>query len=382
MGVVTINDSKYEKQYNKKIEFYLDDKLKRRTDEKIKLALSQEDKDFLAIVDGKVGSGKSTFAIQWAKYVDQSFCLERICFTPEEFRNAILKAKKGQAVIYDEAFTGLSSRTALTQVNGCLVSLAMQVRQKNLFIILVLPLVFLLDKYFVMDRAKCLVHVSENKNGNRGYFRIYNENKIKQLILLGKNTFSYSKSVWTKFRGRFYGKFGLGEELKKSYLEKKEKALNESGKNPISSGQIKYMEQRNLLIWLLRKEKGLTYHEIENLLLDYQVEISYVQIRNICAKFGDVEGVSKKRIEEKIEKRDKIKKKDNNLNESLEKDEKVNELVDITKENKEKEQEIDLDYDIPIINGAEQQGMSSFAVKSEDYLDESALNEEESNEND
>jgi hypothetical protein len=285
--IVEIDDKVYEAKHWKKISYYFDDRLKNKSDEKIKKVIEYKDKDFFAIVDGGEGAGKSTFAFQWAKYVDPSFCLERIVFSPEEFKEAIFKAKKGQAIVYDEAFSGLGSRSALSSINRYLVSLAMQIRQKNLFIILVLPSVFLLDKYFVMFRAKVLVHVYEN-HGVRGYFRVYPPKKIKYLILLGKGTYSYSKKVKTGFKGRFYGKFALGEEMEEKYRKRKMKSLEQTESNPMTAGQVKYKEQRDLAIYLYRKMSNQTYQEIANILLDYGIDISYVQIRNICVKFGDV----------------------------------------------------------------------------------------------
>jgi len=59
------------------------------------------------------------------------FNVSDIVFSPDEFRDKILHAKKGQAIVYDEAFTGFSSRSSLSPVNRVLVSLAMQMRQKN-----------------------------------------------------------------------------------------------------------------------------------------------------------------------------------------------------------------------------------------------------------
>jgi len=299
--VVTIEDEEYFKKYGKKISYYLDKNLKKSSDEKIIKALQKNDKDFFAIVDGPEGSGKSWFAIQWGKYVDPSLNLSRIVFTPEEFKEAVFRAKKNQCIIYDEAFTGMGARSSLSSINRYLVSLAMQIRQKNLFVILVLPSVFLLDKYFVMFRAKCLVHIYENK-GIRGYFRVYNSKKIKLLIQLGAKTMSYSKKVYTRFRGRFYGKFGLGEENESIYRKKKSKALSESESNPMSAGQIKYKEQRDVFIYLFRKISNFTYQEIANYLLDYGIDMSYSQIRNICTKFGDIEKETDKKDKKEEEK--------------------------------------------------------------------------------
>ncbi|HUS50895.1 MAG TPA: Hint domain-containing homing endonuclease, partial [Candidatus Paceibacterota bacterium] len=78
-------------------------------------------------------SGKTTFALQLGKYIDPTLNLSRIVFAPDDFRQAVLNAKKGQCIIYDEAFTGFSSRASLSPINRVLVSLSMQMRQKNLF---------------------------------------------------------------------------------------------------------------------------------------------------------------------------------------------------------------------------------------------------------
>ena len=117
-------------------EYSMDKRLKRNLDDKILPSLKTKDKDYVVVVDGREGSGKTTFAIQMGKYVDPSLNLARVVFGPENFREAILKAKKYECIIYDEAFTGFSSRASLSPVNRVLVSLAMQMRQKNLLIIL------------------------------------------------------------------------------------------------------------------------------------------------------------------------------------------------------------------------------------------------------
>lgn len=289
---------------NEIIEYYLEPRLKKNLDEKVKGRLEQKDKDFFFIVDGKEGSGKSTLAMQIGKYIDPSLDLKRVVFSPEDFREAILKAKKGQVIIYDEAFTGFSSRNSLSPVNRVLVSLAMQMRQKNLCIIIVLPTIFLLDRYIAIFRAKALIHVYESK-GRRGYFKLYNTSKKKHLLLRGAKTMSYNlKGLYTNFRGRFYGKFALGdEEIEKEYRKKKEKALSDSEKTSMSSAQVRFREQRDLMIYLFRKYTKLKYREIENILADYSLMLSFQQISKICNKFGDISTDSSENegIEEDIE---------------------------------------------------------------------------------
>ena len=270
------------------IEYAMDVRLMKNLRDKVLPDLHKKDKDCIFVIDGREGSGKSTLAFQIGKYVDPSLSLSRVVFSPDDFREAILKAKKGQCIIYDEAFTGFSSRSSLSPVNRVLVSLAMQMRQKNLFILIVLPTIFLLDKYMAIFRTKALIHVYENK-GIRGYFRIFNSIKKQQLILRGQKTMTYNhKGLHTRFKGRFYGKFALGDKgLEKKYRQNKEKALADSEKTSMSSAQVRFREQRDLMIWLFRKYTKLTYRELENVFADYELSMSFQQIGKICSKFGE-----------------------------------------------------------------------------------------------
>jgi len=295
----------YDKKQDKIIKYYLDARLKNSLDEKVIPDLQKKDKDCFIAIDGEEGSGKSTFAFQIGKYVDPTLDLSRVVFDAEGFRQAIFKAKKGQCVIFDEAFTGLSSRASLSSMNRVLISLMMQMRQKNLFVILVLPTFFLLDKYAAIWRVRALIHVYES-SGRRGYFRLYNRRLKKYLYLMGKATYSYGGSKWkakTRFKGRFYGVFALGDsKIEQKYRDNKGKALEATEKNPMTAGQVKYREQRDITLYLLRKLTKMTYQELSNMLGEYDLEMSYVQIRNVCAKFGDIEKEKVKIVVKEVEK--------------------------------------------------------------------------------
>ena len=316
-------------------EYHMDDRLKRNLDEQVIKQLHTKDKDCVVVVDGREGAGKSTLAFQIGKYVDPTLDLSRVVFSPDDFRDAVLKAKKGQCIIYDEAFTGFSSRSSLSPINRVLVSLSMQMRQSNLFVLIVLPTIFLLDKYMAMFRTKALVHVFESK-GKRGYFKLYNTKKKKFLILMGAKTMSYThKGLHTNFKGRFYEKFALGdEEVEKKYRKKKKQALADSEKTSMSSAQVKFKEQRDLLIYLVRKQLKLSTRETSNLLNEYDMALSHVQVASICAKFGDNDA--------KVELKDLN--QVGNDEESTEIEEKVEEVVEKPKKWKKK-QEIVPDID-------------------------------------
>lgn len=282
------------------VEYAMDVRLKDNLELTVKDVLSKKDKDCFICVDGAEGSGKSTLALQIGRFVDPSLNLNRVVFDAESFREAVFKAKKNQCIIFDEAFNGLSSRSALSAMNRVLVGLMMQMRQKNLFIIMVLPTFFLLERYAAIFRTKALIHVYE-VNGNRGYFRVYNKKLKKTLYLIGKKDYSYNhKSVRTKFYGRFYGKFALGDDkIENLYRKKKMKALESTSEDPMTSAQIRYREQRDVVIFLFKKYTKMTYEDIETCFNDYKFSISFQQISKICSKFGD--------YGDKNDKKDKIK---------------------------------------------------------------------------
>lgn len=315
MAIVKIPDE----QSKNDAEYYMDNRLKQVLDEKVKQGLQKKDKDYVLVIDGKEGSGKSTLAMQIGRYVDPSLDLSRIVFSPDDFRAAILGAKKGQCIVYDEAFTGFSSRSSLSPVNRVLVSLSMQMRQKNLFILIVLPTIFLLDKYMALFRTRALVHVYENK-GIRGYFRIYNARKKKLLILGGNKTMTYRvKGLYTNFKGRFYGKFALGDaSIDQKYRKNKEKALADSEKSSMSSAQVRFKEQRDLMMWLFRSYTNITYKQMENLIAEYDFNMSYVQISRICSKFGQI---APEKIKDSLQKDDKEPKKEDKADKEPKSDE-------------------------------------------------------------
>lgn len=207
--------------------YYMDGYLKSNLD--IANKTVKEDWDMFFIVDGVEGGGKSVLAQQMAYYNDNTLTMDRICFTPEEFRDTIKKAKKYEAVIYDEAITGLSARGTMSLINKTLTSQMAQIRQKNLFVYIVLPTFFDLDKYVALWRSRALIHVYTVDNFKRGQFTFYNyDNKLK-LYVNGKKFYNYSNPK-PNFRGRFTKGYVVDEE---EYRKKKAAAEDVTDKKKI-----------------------------------------------------------------------------------------------------------------------------------------------------
>lgn len=264
-------------------EFYIDGKLKQQLDRKVKPALTKKDEDYVLIIDGVERGGKSTFSQQVGVYIDPSLIgdLSRICFTPDEFRKAILNAKSGQCVIYDEAYRGLSAKGALTEVNRILVSLMMEMGQKNLFVIITLPTFYLLEKYVALWRARGLFHVYRRK-GKKGFWAYFNNKKKRILYLKGKKDYSYHY-VTSGFRGRFLGKYMVDD---KQYRHKKAISLKKGYK---TTRQEKYMEQRDNLIKIIYEYFGLTQEEIAELFKKYNIPLKRSGVRDILLKLNKKE---------------------------------------------------------------------------------------------
>lgn len=213
----------------------------------------KKDWDMCFIVDGMEGAGKSVLAQQIAFYLDNTLSIERICFNPTEFREAVLKAKKYEAIIYDEAYGGLASRRAMNEVNITLIQMMAEIRQKNLYIVVVLPCFFELDKYLAIWRSRLLLHVYTGAQFERGYFSFYNYKKKKALYVGGKKFYIYG--VKPNFRGRFTNKYAVDED---KYRTKKHDSLVSTEPKKID----RHLIQRNKLILWLTEEFNCTHTRI------------------------------------------------------------------------------------------------------------------------
>jgi len=232
----------------------LDGYLKTNLDEAIRVV--KEDWDMIFCVDGYEGSGKSTLAIQMAYYCDPTLNVDRVCFTPKEFKNAIMSASQYQAVIFDEAFTGLSSREAMSSINKSLVQMIAEIRQKNLFVFVVMPSFFDLDKYIALHRSRALIHVYSNRF-QRGYFRFYDIDKKKDLYVTGKKFYSY-KGVVSNFHGSFSPKNPVDNE---AYKKKKHDSLHnrkDEEESPADRRAFKNKLYEHLkeIDWLTKQQKA------------------------------------------------------------------------------------------------------------------------------
>ena len=226
--------------------------------DKVKKNNEKRDEDYVILIDGYEGTGKSTLAQHIGRYLDNSLNLNKICMTADEFKQAIINAKKCDCIIYDEAVMGLSSSDSITRIGRLLKSMMMQMRQKNLFVIIIIPTYFELNKYAVLSRAKGLFRTYKSK-GRKGFFVAYNQEDMKKMYLKGKRTHTYC--IRSYFTGRFVGKYVVDDAL---YRKKKEDALfavdeDDTGKE--SRYDIR-MKKENATLLEIMLESGINQTQI------------------------------------------------------------------------------------------------------------------------
>lgn len=216
----------------------------------------KDDWDMIGCYDGYEGSGKSVKAMQDAYFFDSTFTLDRVCFTGELFKRAIEKAEPQQAVVYDEAFTGLSSRESMNKINKNIIKMLAEIRQKNLFVLIVLPTFFDLDRNVALWRTRYLVHIYINKKRVRGFFSFFNADKKKVLYAAGRKYYSY-RHPNPNFRGRFTNHYVVNE---KKYRARKFEALLSQFRPEKIVRSEKQMEEgfKNKLIARLAHLDGLS----------------------------------------------------------------------------------------------------------------------------
>lgn len=232
----------------------------------LKKNLVKNDEDAVFITDGMERSGKSVFTLQQAAFIDPSICdytkdpeLSRICFSAEEFLEAIKTAKKGQCIVFDEAFRGLSSKKARSKVNNAIVEAMMEMGQKNLVIFIVLPTFFLLELYAAVLRSKALFHVTKMKNSNKRYFKVINRAKKAWLYNQGARK-GWNYGVYTRFKDSFPKKYPFGAEFERRYRAKKLASLQAIGTQPKQDKATRfsdeyYKEKLESIIIALHKKK-------------------------------------------------------------------------------------------------------------------------------
>ena len=250
--------------------------------------LAQYDEDRFYIVDGMEGAGKSLFTIQQAAYIDPTIIededgkvLPRICFSPEEFLSAIRHTKSTKThtrcIIFDEAFRGMSSKSALSGTNKQITQALMEARQNNLVVYIVSPSFYLLEFYPAVLRSRTLFHVVKMKNSRRRFVRIFNYNRKAKLYQAGVRK-GWSYPIKTKLTTNFFEKYPGGKAFEDKYRKKKYDSFKDEGERVEEVlGKTDHIKR------LVRKkaDEGLTHQQISDFCNELGIEIKRSRVTQL-----------------------------------------------------------------------------------------------------
>ncbi len=246
----------------KKEEYPIDNIIKPEL-KKIKIAVTKKDRDYVMVIDGEEGSGKSVLAMQIAKALDPKFNLDNICFNADQFIERLKHSPKHSCIVLDEAYNSANSRATLTEVNRSLVGVATEMRQRNLYVIIVLPSFFDLDKYFALWRCRCLMHVYFARDGSRGRYILFPKTKKKYLYLTGKKFYDYSKPKSPFPPCRFSHYYPVDEM---EYRKKKEEAFK---RRVVSNMAKRWKGQRDALMSEMYHNMNVRTSQFEKIFLKW-----------------------------------------------------------------------------------------------------------------
>ncbi len=110
--------------------------------------VNKQNKNFVLVINGSPGEGKSWTALQMGKNLDPEFDSSRILFSAEEcirlFQSGVLH--KGSVIVGDEASSWLQARNFMTVQNKIFGTIMQTIRDKNYIFIFTYPRWDMVDK--------------------------------------------------------------------------------------------------------------------------------------------------------------------------------------------------------------------------------------------
>jgi len=200
--------------------------------ESIRRAVTKKDFDGIYVIDGMEGAGKSTIAQQTMKVLYPDLSVEDIVFTGEQFLQKVEDAKPYTGIIWDEAGSAAGTTEAMGKLQNTIRKKLQVIREKNLFICLVIPYIFGMQTYFAVSRTRFLIHIY-TKGFKRGYYSFYNYPRKKQLYFKGKKSY-HQYVVQPDFRGNFSNGYVIDEQ---EYRKRKRELSEQEAEKEDTVGQ-------------------------------------------------------------------------------------------------------------------------------------------------
>ncbi len=252
-----------------------------KTLDEIKKLINKE-YDFLQVVDGrlKTGVGKSTLALFSARYVDQNFGIEKIAFADiKQILRLVRRASAGDSIVIDEGGILLFSRSWRSREAIIFNKTLMMARAKRVFLQVVIPSVFYLDKY-VRQSLHALVSVKK-----RGYADYYAGKELRGAWAPHIYTMNPKHQTMTKTpKVAFTFQFPKidGWKVYKEYLEMKMNFIKEQ----TEKWETEVEEEKGEATYEEITDEYMTIEEIMNRLRQHGYTLSETQLRRRIIEAG------------------------------------------------------------------------------------------------
>lgn len=265
--------------------FYLDGFLKEKCD----FAKKQKarNNDVVGICVGDEGSGKSTIAGNVMRYMCEDEFEPTLHMIGDDDDGGIDKLDKlpqGGNAVFDEGNRFFLSIETMKKEQRNLHKIFSIFRQKNLFILIVLPSFFRLGSYFALDRSRFMLR-TYLRDGERSFFEYYGNQRKDKLYRIGKKLHDYS-CVSPTFRGRFTKCLQLESKEYKDFKLKTLRSAIESTK-PQNKPKSEHELKQQLIKDLIANNSDKTTAELGSLL-----DVTPRRIRQIRADMQDGGAIS------------------------------------------------------------------------------------------
>jgi len=211
--------------------------------------------DYVSIICGYPGVGKSVFAQTCARYLDPDFDESKVAFGDEEFIDKTNNAKEYSSVVLDESFQSMNSKVTMSSAFLRIVNHLQIIRQKHLFIFLCLPNFFDLSKGVGLYRANHLFLIYADKITDKRRFVSFDRDNKRILYVKGGKFMNYNAH-----KGNFYGNSYLNEVIpEKIYDDMKRKHLLAQD---IAPQENKTVQSRDRLVFYLKEKCRLKIKEL------------------------------------------------------------------------------------------------------------------------